>query len=257
MAKFVRYKNGDNEAEWGLVNNEGKYLQIEGDVFTRYSITNRVVEPESVKILAPAAPTKIVAAGLNFKEHAKELNMARPAEPLIFIKTSNTVAAHMDNIVLPAMSKRVDYEAELAIIIKNNIKDIGEEMVDASILGYTCLNDVTARDLQEKDGQWSRAKCFDTFAPMGPYVTKDINPDKAAIRLFLNGELKQESNTSDFIFKVKRLVSYVSKIMTLYRGDVITTGTPSGIGPMKEGDKVEVEIEGIGRLANFVSRQNP
>lgn len=252
MAKFVRFLNGDNEQHYGIVNKDGNFAEIEGDIFTAYKITDKMREPDRVKILPPCFPSKIVAAGLNYRDHAKEMKMALPDEPLLFIKTSNTVIGHMDDIIYPAASGRVEYEAELAIIIKNTIKDIGEEMVDNSILGYTCLNDVTARDLQNKDGQWTRAKCFDTFAPVGPFVTNDINPDKAGIKLYLNGEVKQVSDTSNFIFKVKKLVSYISGVMTLYRGDIITTGTPAGTGPMKRGDKVEVEIEGIGRLVNYV-----
>ncbi len=252
MAKFVRFLNAEEKPAYGFVNNDNNFIEIEGDVATQYKLTDRVVINGSVKILPPSNPTKIVAVGLNYKDHAKEMEMKQPKDPLIFIKTSNTLVGHMDSIIYPEMAGQVDYEAELAIIIKHDIKNISEDEVQQSILGYTCFNDVTARDLQAKDGQWSRAKCFDTFGPAGPYFTTDINPDKAAIRLYLNGELKQDSNTSNFIFKTKKLVSYISKIMTLYRGDIITTGTPSGIGPMKRGDVVEVEIEGIGRLTNKV-----
>jgi 2-keto-4-pentenoate hydratase/2-oxohepta-3-ene-1,7-dioic acid hydratase in catechol pathway len=158
----------------------------------------------------------------------------------------------MDEIFYPEMSKRVDYEAELAIIIKNTVRNIPEDMVDVNVLGYTCFNDVTARDLQTKDGQWTRAKSFDTFAPMGPYIARDINPDRLDIKLYLNGELKQSSNTSKLFFKARKLVSFISKIMTLNRGDVIATGTPGGIGAMQRGDKVEVEIGEIGKLINYV-----
>lgn len=252
MTKFVRFVNSEEKAVYGFVNNNGNFIEIEGDVCTQYKLTDKVVEPDKVKILPPSVPSKIVAVGLNYKDHAKEMDMKQPKEPLIFVKTPNTLIGHLDNIVYPEMAGQVDYEAELAIIIKNDIKNIEEDIVPQNILGYTCLNDVTARDLQAKDGQWTRAKCFDTFCPVGPYFTTNINPDKASIKLFLNGELKQDSNTSNFIFRAKKLVSYISKIMTLNRGDIITTGTPSGIGPMKKGDIVEVEIEGIGRLTNKV-----
>jgi 2-keto-4-pentenoate hydratase/2-oxohepta-3-ene-1,7-dioic acid hydratase in catechol pathway len=240
MAKFVRFINGDNETHYGIVNKEGNFAEIEGDIFT------------AVKILPPCVPGKIVAAGLNYKDHAREMKMALPEEPVLFIKTPNTVIGHLDQIIYPDMTCRLDYEAELAIIIRNNIKDIDEDMVPDNILGYTCLNDVTARDLQKKDGQWTRAKCFDTFAPIGPYIATDINPDKAGIKLYLNDDLKQESNTANFIFKTRKLVSFISRIMTLNRGDIVTTGTPAGIGPMQRGDSVTVEIEGIGRLVNTV-----
>lgn len=252
MIKFVKYKTQDGSEHFGLLNNESNFIEIEGDIFTSYKITNKIIYPEEVKILPPVVPSKIIAVGLNYKDHAKELGMDLFDEPIIFIKTTNTVIGHLDYIIYPEMSKQVDYEAELAIIIKNNIKNIEEDLVEANILGYTCLNDVTARDLQKKDGQWTRAKCFDTFAPIGPYFTKDINPDNVNIKLYLNGELKQNSNTSNFIFKTKKLVSFISKIMTLNRGDIITTGTPPGVGPMKKGDKVEVEIENIGKLTNFI-----
>lgn len=252
MIRFVKYKTKSGNEYYGLLNKDEKFIEIEGDIFTSYKITNRIINPEEVKILPPVIPSKIVAVGLNYKDHAKELGMKLPEEPIIFIKTPNTVIGHMDKIILPEMSKQVDFEAELAIIIKNTIKNIEEDLVDTNILGYTCLNDVTARDLQKKDGQWTRAKCFDTFAPIGPYITKDINPDNVNIKLFLNGELKQSSNTSNFIFKTKKLISFISKIMTLNRGDIITTGTPAGIGALKKGDKVEIEIDGIGRLINFV-----
>jgi len=253
MIKFVKYKTQEGNEHFGLLNKESNFIEIEGDIFTSYKITDKIINPDEVKILPPVIPSKIIAVGLNYKDHAKELGMKLPEEPIIFIKTPNTVIGHMDQIIYPEMSKQVDYEAELAIIVKNNIKNIEEDMVEANILGYTCLNDITARDLQKKDGQWTRAKCFDTFAPIGPFFTKDINPDKVKIKLYLNGELKQDSNTSNFIFKTKKLVSFISKIMTINRGDIITTGTPAGIGPVKKGDKVEVEIENIGRLTNFIA----
>jgi 2-keto-4-pentenoate hydratase/2-oxohepta-3-ene-1,7-dioic acid hydratase in catechol pathway len=252
MAKFVRFINGDNEEHYGIVNKEGNFAEIDGDIFTSYKITDQMREPGQVTILPPCMPGKIVAAGLNYKDHAREMKMTIPEEPVLFIKTANTVIGHMGTIIYPVMSGQVDYEAELAVIIKNTVKDIGEDMVDSNILGYTCLNDVTARDLQKKDGQWTRAKCFDTFCPIGPYIATDINPDKAAIKLILNGEVKQDSNTSNFIFKTRKLVSFISHVMTLNRGDIVTTGTPAGIGPMQRGDTVEVEIEGIGKLINYV-----
>ena len=150
------------------------------------------------------------------------------------------------------MSKQLDYEAELAVIIKNKVKDIKPEDVSKNVLGYTCFNDVTARDLQKKDGQWTRAKSFDTFAPIGPFISTDLNPDNLQIKLYKNGQLMQNSSTSNMIFKVDEIVSFVSKIMTLFPGDIIATGTPSGVGQLEAGDKVEVEIEGIGILKNKV-----
>ncbi len=251
MAKFVRFLNEQKEERWGTVSEKGYFREIEGDIFTQFFITDKIIESDKVKILPPVVPSKIIAVGLNYKEHAKELNMPVPEEPIIFIKPATAVIGHLDKIIYPEQSKQVDYEAELALIIKNKVKNLSEDEVFPNILGYTCLNDVTARDLQKKDGQWTRAKSFDTFAPIGPYIETDLNPDNVNIKLYLNDELKQSSST-DFIFDIKTLVIFISKIMTLNRGDIITTGTPKGVGSMKKGDKVEVEIENIGRLINFV-----
>ena len=190
--------------------------------------------------------------GLNYFDHANELQMKIPDEPLIFMKPPSALIAHNDNIIYPKMSKQLDYEAELAVIIKNRIKDIEPEDVLVNILGYTCFNDVTARDLQKKDEQWTRAKSFDTFAPVGPFISTELNPDNLEIRLYKNGQLMQDSSTSNMIFKVDKIVSYISKIMTLFPGDIIATGTPPGVGQLKAGDIVEVEIEGIGVLKNKV-----
>ncbi len=252
MARFVRYLNEAGEIKWGLVNTQFNFLEIEGDRFTQWSVTDRSVDSNKVKILPPCEPSKIVAVGLNYKDHAAEMKLPIPDEPLLFLKATSAVIGCNDKIIIPEQSKRVDYEAELAVIIKNEIHDIDEDEVDGNILGYTCFNDVTARDIQNKDGQWARAKSFDTFAPVGPYVTKKIDPDNVNIRLYLNGELKQSGNTKNFIFRTRFLISYISKMMTLKRGDIVTTGTPAGIGQMKKGDHVEVEIEGLGRLINTV-----
>jgi 2-keto-4-pentenoate hydratase/2-oxohepta-3-ene-1,7-dioic acid hydratase in catechol pathway len=197
-------------------------------------------------------PTKIIAVGLNYFDHANELKMKIPDEPLIFMKPPSALIAHNDNIIYPKMSKQLDFEAELAVIVKNKVKDIEPEDAYKNILGYTCINDVTARDLQKKDGQWTRAKSFDTFAPIGPFISTDLNPDNLQIKLYKNGQLMQNSSTANMIFKVGKIVSFISKIMTLFPGDIIATGTPSGVGQLEAGDKVEVEIEGIGILKNNV-----
>jgi 2-keto-4-pentenoate hydratase/2-oxohepta-3-ene-1,7-dioic acid hydratase in catechol pathway len=178
--------------------------------------------------------------------------MPLPKEPIIFIKPATALIGPGEDIIYPEMSERVDYEAELAIVVGKKCKDVSKEDALNYVGGFTCLNDVTARDLQKKDGQWTRAKGFDTFCPVGPKVVEDIDPNNVKIQSFLNGELKQDSNTSNFIFKVEEVVSFISKIMTLNSGDIIATGTPSGIGPMKKGDKIEVKIEGIGTLRNYV-----
>ena len=197
-------------------------------------------------------PTKIVCVGLNYHCHAKELGMNTPHHPILFIKPLTALIGPKDSIIYPKMSKRVDYEAELAIIIKDKTKNIPKKEAMKHIEGFACLNDVTARDLQKLDGQWTRAKGFDTFCPVGPKIVKLDNPNNLKIQSFLNGELKQDSNTSNFIFKVEELVSFISKVMTLNPGDIIATGTPKGIGPMHKGDKIEIKIEGIGTLTNYV-----
>ncbi|MCK5282680.1 MAG: fumarylacetoacetate hydrolase family protein [Nanoarchaeota archaeon] len=199
-------------------------------------------------------PTKIIAIGLNYKTHAKELNMPIPKSPILFMKPVSSIIGPEEDIILPEMSKRVDYEAELAFIIKKKAKNIEEENALEYIEGFTCLNDVTARDLQNLDGQWTRAKSFDTFCPIGPKLvdTDKLDPNNLKIQLYLNGELKQDSSTKEFIFKIEEILSFISKIMTLNPGDIITTGTPSGIGPMHSGDTVEVRIEKIGELKNYV-----
>jgi len=197
-------------------------------------------------------PTKIVCIGLNYHCHAKELGMNTPRHPIMFLKPPTTLIGSGEDIIYPEMAKRVDYEAELALVMKNKVKDISEREVMKHIEGFTCLNDVTARDLQKKDEQWTRAKSFDTFCPVGPRIVKDIDPNNVRVQSFLNGKIKQDSNTSEFVFKVEKIVSFISKVMALNPGDIITTGTPKGIGSMKKGDKIEVRIEGIGTLVNYV-----
>jgi 2-keto-4-pentenoate hydratase/2-oxohepta-3-ene-1,7-dioic acid hydratase in catechol pathway len=197
-------------------------------------------------------PTKVVLVGLNYKDHARELQMPLPDEPILFLKPPTALIGPEDYIVYPAQTKRVDYEAELAVVMKAECKNVEPGEVMDFIEGYTCLNDVTARDLQRKDVQWTRAKSFDTFCPVGPRIVTDIDPNNVKIQSYLNGELRQDSNTSNFIFNVEELVSFTSKVMTLQQGDIIATGTPSGIGAMQRGDTVEIKIEGIGTLRNYV-----
>lgn len=197
-------------------------------------------------------PTKIVCVGLNYHCHAQELGMNTPRHPILFMKPLTTLIGPNDNIIYPKMSKRVDYEGELGIIIKNKCKDISKKEALSHVEGYTCVNDITARDLQKKDGQWTRAKSFDTFCSVGPKIVKDLNPNNLKIQTFLNGEIKQDSSTKNFIFKVEEIIEFISQVMTLNPGDIIATGTPIGIGPMKKGDKVEIKIENIGTLVNYV-----
>ena len=207
---------------------------------------------EDVTLLAPVAPSKVVMVGLNYRDHAGELGMPVPAEPVIFIKPSTAVIGPAQPIIYPASSSRVDYEAELGVVIKDRTRGVSAAEAMAHVAGYTCVNDVTARDLQEKDGQWTRAKSFDTFAPVGPWIETELDPSDLRIASYLNGEKKQDSRTSEFIFDVPRLVEFISGVMTLLPGDVIATGTPPGVGPMKPGDEVAVEVEGVGTLVNRV-----
>lgn len=198
------------------------------------------------------APSKIVCIGRNYLDHARELGNDAPSEPLIFLKPPSALVAAGAAIVLPAVSERVDYEGELALVIGRRCKDVAEADAMGVIGGYTVLNDVTARDLQKKDGQWTRAKGFDTFAPCGPAVVRDLDPRDLELKTLLNGQVVQHGRTSQLIFPIPRLIAYVTAIMTLEAGDLISTGTPAGVGPMKDGDVVEVWIEGIGSLKNPV-----
>ncbi|MFN3383479.1 MAG: fumarylacetoacetate hydrolase family protein [Archaeoglobaceae archaeon] len=204
----------------------------------------------SVKFLPPVTPGKIVAIGLNYIDHANELHLPVPEEPIIFLKPPSAVIGSDDPIILPRQSKRVDYEGELAVVIKKRCKNVPKEKAHEFILGYTCFNDVTARDLQAKDVQWTRAKSFDTFAPLGPFIAEIEDASKLRIETRVNGVVKQRSSTSNMIFDVPTLIEFVSSIMTLEAFDVIATGTPAGIGALKVGDFVEVEIEKIGVLRN-------
>lgn len=248
--KLIRFEH-NSKVYYGEVHDKFIY-KISGDIFGDYKLTDDKVLLDDVKILSPVHPSKIVCVGLNYKKHQAEMN-EEATYPKFFIKPSTCVIGYGDEIILPSSSKRVDYEAELAVVIKKTAKNIKEnENINDYILGYTCLNDVTARDLQSIDGQWTRAKSFDTFAPIGPIVTDEVEPENLEIKLLLNGEVKQHSNTNNFIWNIDFLIREISNIMTLLPGDVVSTGTPSGIGPMKEGDIVEVSIEKIGVLKNYV-----
>ena len=213
-----------------------------------------VYKLEDVKIIPPVSPSKIVCVGLNYRDHAAELNMELPEEPIIFMKPPTSVAGHLDNVIYPASSSQVDFEGELGIVLSKEAKNVKAEDAADYIGGYTALNDVTARDLQRKDGQWTRAKSFDTFCPIGPCIETELDPMNQDISLKLNGEFKQKSNTKNMIFDVYELVEFISNIMTLKPCDVIATGTPPGVGPMKIGDSVEVQIKKIGTLKNFIKK---
>ena len=213
--------------------------------------TGEVMSRSEVALLAPCEPTKIVALGLNYRDHAAEIGHPLPQEPLLFMKPSTAVIGPDEDIRYPAMSRRVDYEAELAVVIGRACRHVKEQDFRDYVLGYTAINDVTARDLQQKDGQFTRSKGFDTFAPLGPWIETEIpDPDNLTVEAYLNGERRQHSSTRNLVFPVATLVSFISRIMTLLPGDVIATGTPAGIGPMAPGDLVDIRVEGIGTLRN-------
>lgn len=216
-------------------------------------ISEEAVKLSELKFLSPCQPSKIVAVGLNYRDHADEMKLPIPQEPILFIKPSTAVIAHNEEIIYPSMSKRVDYEAELGVVIKKKARNVSEEEAKDYILGYTCFNDVTARDLQKRDGQYTRSKGFDTFAPLGPCIETNVDPVHITIESYVNGERKQSSNTKEMIFSVFHLVSFISQVMTLLPGDVIATGTPAGVGPLNAGDIVEVRIQGVGILRNRVA----
>jgi 2-keto-4-pentenoate hydratase/2-oxohepta-3-ene-1,7-dioic acid hydratase in catechol pathway len=248
--KIVRYQDGP-KMNWGVI--EGDAIrEMDGDPFGHFHLTSKIKKIGEAKLLSPCLPSKIVALGLNYRDHAEEVKLSIPDKPLLFIKPSTSVIGPGEAIVYPKMSKRVDYEAELAVVIGKVAKKVLEARAGDYILGYTCLNDVTARDLQPKDGQWTTAKGFDTFCPIGPWIVTDIDPHHLDVSSYLNGEKRQHSNTKNLIFNPHQLVSFISCVMTLLPGDVIATGTPSGIGPMVIGDKIDVVIEGIGTLSNHL-----
>jgi len=246
--KIVHFKYNDLENIYGYLDEQsGNILVIEDG-----KVKDKPIPINEVKILPVSMPTKIVAVGLNYKDHAMEMDKPLPEEPLIFLKPSSAVIAHKEKIIKPEISKRVDYEGELAVVIGRKCKNVEVEEAKEYILGYTCFNDVTARDLQQKDIQYTRAKSFDTFAPVGPWIENDVDPTNLEIKTYVNDRVVQHSNTSNMKFNVFFLVSYISKIMTLMPGDIIATGTPAGVGPLMSGDIVKVEIEGIGILENEV-----
>lgn len=229
-----------------------RLIPAAGDPFSGLRPAGGNLRLSETRLLAPILPSKIVAVGLNYQDHADEQNAQLPEEPRLFIKPATAVIGPDDAIVYPEMSERVDYEAELAVVISRRTRNVPPEEALRHVLGYTCGNDVTARDLQKKDRQWTRAKSFDTFAPLGPWIETDLDPSSCAVEARLNGEIRQSSSTGKMIFSVPFLVSFISRVMTLLPGDVILTGTPAGIGPMERGDTIEITVGGIGTLRNRV-----
>jgi len=253
--RLVRFLTGD----------QVRYGRLEGDrvrellrpYFENIVPMQTTYALADVKLLAPARPSKMLCIGVNYRDHAAEMKEPMAEEPTLFLKPPTALAGPGDPIIHPKGVGRVDHEAELAIVIRRRCRAVPPEKADAAILGYTCFNDVTARELQKKDGQWTRAKGFDTFGVLGPWIeTAPGDPNRLAVSCRLNGAVRQKSNTDQLAFNCQYLVSWASRIMTLEPGDVIATGTPPGVGPMRVGDTVEVEIEGIGTLANTVAAEH-
>lgn len=247
----IAYYKDDNGEQYGVVKND-QIFPIQGDIFNAYTIGDIGKCVKEVTLLPPVNPRKLVCVGLNYALHAKESNMDVPDEPLIFMCSPNAIIGHNGIIVLDNHDDPVDYEAELAVIMKKKAKDVDKHSFQEYVLGYTCANDVSNRFLQKKDGQFTRAKSFDTYKPLGPYIETELDPDNVSIKLWQNNVLKQNSNTNDMIFSVGEVIQFITHVMTLEPGDVILTGTPEGIGNLKVGDRIDIEIEGIGKLTNFV-----
>ena len=248
--KIVRFRHDGKEA-YGVLDGNA-VAPIRGDVFGEFEIVEDTLARGDVQLLAPVHPRKLVCVGLNYVLHAKECNLPLPEEPMIFMCSPAAVIADGEAIRLDSSEDRIDFETEIAIVVGKKAKDIKATDARNFILGYTCANDVSNRDLQKKDGQFTRAKSFDTYKPVGPWIETELDPGNLAIKLWQNGELRQSSTTSDMIFSTDAVFEFISHVMTLEPGDIILTGTPSGIAPMRKGDLIEVEIEGIGRLTNTV-----
>ena len=255
--KIVRFQF-QNTISYGSLENElvtvyeGSPFPVQDAQSADFKATKKQIPLKDVSLLAPCQASKVVCLGLNYRPHAAELNIKLPELPLLFLKPSTSIIGHGDDILLPFNPERIDYEGELGVVIGKTAKNVAEADYADYILGYTCFNDVTDRVAQIKDGQWTRAKGYDTFAPIGPCIATVISPFNLKLETLLNGEIKQSGNTSDLIFGIPKLISFISGIMTLLPGDVIATGTPDGIGPLKAGDTVEIVIEGIGTLRNPV-----
>ncbi len=248
--KYVRYQWNDRTF-WGVLEGE-TIIVLDAAPYRGGKSTGSRLSLENVRLLAPSEPSKIVCVGKNYLEHTAEMHEEVPKVPCLFIKPSTCVNAPFGDVEYPRGSKRMDYEGELAVVIGKLAKSVCAENAADYILGYTILNDVTARDIQKSEGQWTRGKGFDGFAPFGPIVTDEINPERVRIRSYLNGEKRQDGSAGDAIFKIPYLIEFITQSMTLLPGDVVSTGTPAGIGSMMPGDLIEVDIDGIGRIANRI-----
>lgn len=249
--KFARFEyKGD--VSLGMVKEE-EVVVLDGSLFDTYRETAVHCRLANVKVLPPVIPTKIVCIGLNYRGHIEEIGARLPEKPHFFLKPPSSLIGHEDAIILPRDAKRVDYEGELAVVIKDKMKDVPEDETLHHVLGYSCFNDVTERAIVSKNiADLILAKGFDTFSAFGPYLVTNLDPNNLEVKTYLNGKLMQHDNTRNSVFSVQHILNYLSQCMTLYPGDVVITGTPKGIGPMNPGDVVEVEVEGVGRLRNTV-----
>jgi len=253
--RIIRYQTKDTSPCYGWIL-EDRVGPIEGDLFGEYRRQEAETPLNAVRLLAPVQPSKILCVGRNFAEHAREHDVEVPKVPLIFMKPPSSVIGPGDAIQLPALSQQVEHEAELVVVIGKQGRTIRVDEAQQYIFGYTIGNDITARDLQQTDGQWTRAKGFDTFCPVGPWIDTAFDPADALITCKVSGQPRQLASTRDMVFSVNRLVAFISAVMTLEPGDLIFTGTPAGVSPLKPGDEVVVEIEGLGKLSNPVVPAN-
>ncbi|MEA3352109.1 MAG: fumarylacetoacetate hydrolase family protein [Chloroflexota bacterium] len=253
--RFIRYQIKDEPARRGWVLKD-KIGPVDGDIFSQFQRGEARIPIEEAKILAPVQPSKIICVGRNYAAHAKEHKTEVPKIPLLFFKPPSAIIGPGEQIVLPPQSQQVEHEAELAVVIGRHGGKITPEDALNHVLGYTIANDVTARDLQRRDSQWTRAKGFDTFCPLGPYIETEFDPADALISCHVNGEMRQMASTREMVFTVRQLIAFASSIMTLEPGDLILTGTPAGVSPLVPNDVVEVSIEGIGSLSNPVTAES-
>src|SRR5271167_2321264 len=250
MAAIGRFQKGDDIFHAKVV--DGELFRLHGDVFGAPSFDHKPTPRKGVRTLVPVVPSKIIAVGLNYADHARETGKQLPKEPLIWFKATTSLLADGGKIEIPFPQHRTDFEAELAIVIGRKIRNVSPTQAARYIFGYTASQDISDRNIQKSDGQWARAKSFDTFTPLGPFVETQLDAAELSIQQFQNGQLRQNSNTKQLIFKPHELVSFISTNLTLLPGDVILTGTPSGVGPIQSGDKLEVRIQGLAPLVNTV-----
>ena len=252
--RTVRYQVKNDKPQYGWIL-ENKVGAIEGNIYGEYRRLEAILPLAEVKLVAPVEPSKIVCIGRNYAEHAKEHDVEVPKVPLIFLKPPSSIIGPDEAIVLPPQSQQVEHEAELVVVIGKRGRNIITEEAQNYIFGYTVGNDVTARDLQRSDGQWTRAKGYDTFCSFGPWVDTEFDPSDAIITCRVSGQPRQMASTRDMVFNVSQIIAFISSVMTLEPGDLIFTGTPAGVGPLVDGEEVVVEIEGLGKLSNPVRKE--